>query len=261
MNCCLLPSCWISDLITQRCSYWIFGMCSTIPLCLHVQQQLIVLHMIYTLMPLHFADSANNLKITLYDQRERQGIAIPLTESVPDLSALKPTGYEVRSLHTDAGSVWRLYTGVGYTGAYIQTTPPPGVDGSIILSRGYPILMESFIVKPKTNDGSSDQCISLRDEDPAFIQVQSVQRMTAEIILYANDGFSGSDRPLTGSVSNLGSFDDRTSSVIVASGKWRLYTNRNYGGNNAEFVTGNYEDLRGTVGNDSVSAVKLEAYD
>ena len=214
-------------------------------------------------MPLHFADSAyKNLKITLYDQREQQGRAIPLTESVPDLSALKPTGYVVRSLHADAGSVWRLHTGVGYTGDYIQTSPPPGVDGSIILSRGYPIPVESFVVKPKTNDGSSDQCVSLRDEDPAFIQVQSVQRMTAEIILYANDGFIGSDLPLTGSVPNLGNFNDKTSSIIVASGRWRLYANQHYGGNNAEFVTGNYpiEDL-GTVGNDSVSAVRLEAYD
>ena len=132
---------------------------------------------------------------------------------MPDLSALKPTCYVVRSLHADAGSVWRLYRGKFYSGAYIQTSPPPGVDGSIILSQGYPILKESFIVKPKTNDGSSDQCVSLRCEDPASIQVQSVQRMTAEIILYANNGFKGSDRPLTGSVSNLGIFNDRTSSL------------------------------------------------
>ena len=182
---------------------------------------------------------------------------------MPDLSALLPTGYVVKSLHADAGSVWRLYTGKFYSGEHIQTSPPPGVDGSIILSRGYPIPADSFIVKPKTNDGSFDQHVSRKDEDPPFIQVQSVQMMTAEIILYENGGFTGSNLPLTGSTSNLGGFSDAASSIIVTSGRWRLYTDTDHEGNNAEFVTGNYsiEDLRGTVGNDSVSAVKLEAYD
>ena len=102
--------------------------------------------------------------------------------------------------------------------------------------------------------------VSLLNEDTTPIQVQSVQRMTAEIM---NNGFTGSNLPLTGSIHNLGDYKDKTSSTVVVSGRWRLYANHNYGGNNAEFVTGNYliEDFQATVGNDAVSSVMLEAYD
>ena len=216
--------------------------------------------MIFTAINTH-----ENSKITLYDQIFQEGRAIPLTESVRDLSALTPTGFEVRSLTVDAGSVWRLYTGVNFTGTCIfQTSPPPGIVGSIMSSSGSQrFSMRGFEVIPRWNDGSSDRHVSLRNEDQRSVQVKSVQRMTAEIILYNNDNFMGSNLPITGSIHNLGNYKDKTSSTIVVSGRWRLYDNHNYGGNSAEFVTGNYpiEHLQMTVGNDAVSSVRLEAYD
>ena len=205
-----------------------------------------------------------NSKITLYDQIFQEGRAIPLTESVRDLSALTPTGYDVRSLTVDAGSVWRLYTGVDYTGVCIlQTSPPPGIVGSPSTpcqNQGFNV--RRFEVIPRISDGSRDRHVSLRNEGETM-QVRSVQRMTAEIILYKNDNFMGSNLPITGSIHNLGDYKDKTSSTIVVSGRWGLYANHNYGGNSAQFVTGNYpiENLQTTVGNDAVSSVRLEAYD
>lgn len=135
---------------------------------------------------------------------------------------------------------------------FIQTSPPPGIQGSIILSPGYPIPPESFIV------GNGNVSLQYNDDSP--LQVQSVEMMTAEIILYEQGNFMGNNLPLTGSVYNLSKI---TSAVIVASGRWRLYDNTFYGGSNAQFVTGNYpnDEIVQMVGDNAVSSVRLEAYD
>lgn len=188
-------------------------------------------------------------------------INLPLMQSVPDVSTLLPDGYVTGSAHASAGSVWRLYTGVNYTGRYIQTSPPPGIAGSIILSPGYPSPAESFLVEPRMNDGSYDQHVSFINR-PERDHARSVMLMPAEIILYEHGGFVGRNRPLTGSVRDLGSFRKKTSSVIVVSGRWGLYTRKDYGGASATVDTGkySYQDITRMIGNDKVYSVRLLAY-
>ena len=204
--------------------------------------------------------STHPLKITLYNEINSRGIALPLTESVPDMSGVtRSVHFPVRSAHIDPGSVWTLYTGVNYTGQHITLR----TDASLTFSSGYPIPAESFVVKPNMNDGSSDQHVSLREMAAIQLPVQSVKKMTAEIILYNNNGFRGSNLPLTGSRRSLGSFNDKTSSVIVVSGRWRLYTHSSYKGTSVELSRGSYlmDHLQQTVGNDAVSSVRLQSYD
>lgn len=87
-----------------------------------------------------------------------------------------------------------------------------------------------------------------------------------KITLFQNTNFGGKYLTLNGADSNLKDqdFNDRTSAVIVCSGKWVLYQDTNFGGQqwvveetggpNGDGMYPSYKDWNGK--NDSVSSLK-----
>ena len=54
----------------------------------------------------------------------------------------------------------------------------------------------------------------------------------AELILYSSPNFEGEALRVTGDVPNLREFrfNDEASSIVVLSGEWEIYPDKNYGG-------------------------------
>ena len=67
----------------------------------------------------------------------------------------------------------------------------------------------------------------------------------AEVILYARPNFEGKALRVTGDVANLREFrfNDETSSMIVVSGEWEIYPDRDYGGAGVLVPPGRYASM------------------
>lgn len=81
---------------------------------------------------------------------------------------------------------------------------------------------------------------------------------SSQIILYDNPGFTGEQRPLTTTVSNLGhvNFNDRADSLVVVSGLWQVCTNVNYRGRCQTLGVGSYSDLSGLGLTNALSSIQ-----
>lgn len=103
-------------------------------------------------------------------------------------------------------------------------------------------------------------------QDPHFIEtlssVQSVKLLSAQIVLYQHNNYKGNNLVLMESNPNLtfSGFNDATSSIIVVSGEWKVWTNTDFSGSSQEVKPGHYliKDL--TVGNDQISSVEFVKY-
>ena len=120
------------------------------------------------------------------------------------------------------GGTWLLFEGTNYTGDSIQNTA----------------LVETIS------------------------QVQSVKLLSAQIVLYQHNNFHGNNIVLMGSNRNLefSGFNDSTSSVIVVSGKWKLWKGTNFTDKTQEVGPGRYLIADLTFGNDKISSVEFVEY-
>ena len=82
---------------------------------------------------------------------------------------------------------------------------------------------------------------------------------TPAIVLFEHSNYRGQRRVLTSSNSNLGNFNDKTSTFIITGGRWQLYTDENYMGSSVIHGQGHYPTLNAqtSVGNDALTSVKL----
>lgn len=128
----------------------------------------------------------------------------------------------VASFRTTGGT-WRLFEEANYQGNFIETS---------------------------------------EDSNGVSIVVKSVKQMSAEIVLYETGHFAGASLTLTKSAPDLGSFNNKTSSVIVVSGEWRVYKANNYGGDSVRVCPGRYDysAIMTMIGNNVISSVKFEAH-
>ncbi len=80
--------------------------------------------------------------------------------------------------------------------------------------------------------------------------------LAGEITLFENPAFGGRRIVLTTSVANFdrGSFNDRASSMIIASGYWEVCTDARFQGRCTRFGPGRYDSLGGL--SDSISSVR-----
>ena len=69
----------------------------------------------------------------------------------------------------------------------------------------------------------------------------------AELTLYENADFGGRQLTLRGWTPNIGvtGFNDRTSSIVVSSGRWEVCTDVAFNGNCAVIGPGNYPNIGG----------------
>ncbi len=82
----------------------------------------------------------------------------------------------------------------------------------------------------------------------------------AEIILYASPDFKGKALRVTGDVPNLREFrfNDETSSIIVVSGEWEIYEDRDYSGRAALVPPGRYATMEEVLlGNNKLSSLRV----
>ena len=82
---------------------------------------------------------------------------------------------------------------------------------------------------------------------------------TPAIVLFEHDHYRGQRRVLTSSSSNLGNFNDKTSTFIITGGRWQLYTQQNYQGSSVTHGQGLYPTANSLtpVANDALTSVKL----
>lgn len=82
----------------------------------------------------------------------------------------------------------------------------------------------------------------------------------AEVILYSSPNFEGEALRITGDVPNLRqfSFNDEASSMIVVSGEWEIYPDRNYGGAGIGVPPGRYATMEEVLfENNELSSIRL----
>lgn len=166
-------------------------------------------------------------QIVLYEHAGFQGQTIQLTESCPDLRKMHFND-KVSSIEVVSGS-WKVCEHIEYSG-------------------------KSWVIGPGRYD------LLTIHENIGNDAISSVQ--TAEsITLFEHAGFSGRDLELHKSTPNfvpLG-FNDKASSIKVASGTWIVYEHINYEGKYWEIGPGEYDIkvLHEKIGNDVISSVKL----
>ncbi|MFB9243331.1 beta/gamma crystallin family protein [Massilia antarctica] len=88
----------------------------------------------------------------------------------------------------------------------------------------------------------------------------------AEVVLSEHSNFRGREKHLYGSEPNLSApdkhfFNDRVSSFVVVSGRWKVYRDSNYRGPaSCVFGPGRYTWVEAAgIPNDSISSVRLMA--
>jgi hypothetical protein len=75
------------------------------------------------------------------------------------------------------------------------------------------------------------------------------------VIGYDNEGFAGEARMYTGSVAQVGDFNDRISSIVVEPMRVMLFQHGDFGGASQAFGPGRYDVGQLTIGNDVASSV------
>lgn len=82
----------------------------------------------------------------------------------------------------------------------------------------------------------------------------------AELILYSSPNFEGEALRVTGDVPNLREFrfNDETSSMVVLSGEWEIYPDKNYGGAGILVPPGRYASMDAVLfENNELSSLKV----
>lgn len=82
----------------------------------------------------------------------------------------------------------------------------------------------------------------------------------AEVILYSGPNFEGKALRVTGDVPNLREFrmNDEVSSMVVLSGEWEIYPDRNYGGAGILVPPGRYENMeKALFENNEMSSLRV----
>jgi hypothetical protein len=77
------------------------------------------------------------------------------------------------------------------------------------------------------------------------------------VIAYQHDGFGGAAQVFTGSVPNVGSFNDQTSSIVIEPMRVMLFQHSNYGGASQSFGPGRHDVNQLRIGNDQASSVMV----
>lgn len=79
----------------------------------------------------------------------------------------------------------------------------------------------------------------------ATASAQWAAAQNASVILYDGPNFTGEQRPLSSGAGNLGriSFNDRTESIVVVSGVWRVCSDINYRGRCQTLGPGSYPNI------------------
>lgn len=81
-----------------------------------------------------------------------------------------------------------------------------------------------------------------------------------EVILYSKPNFEGEALRITGDVPNLRefSFNDETSSMVVVSGEWEIYPDKNYGGTGIGVPPGRYPNMESVLfENNELSSIRV----
>lgn len=84
--------------------------------------------------------------------------------------------------------------------------------------------------------------------------------MAAEVILYSKPNFEGEVLRVTGDVPNLRDFrfNDETSSMVVVSGQWEIYPDKNYGGTGIGVPPGRYPNMEAVLfENNELSSIRI----
>ena len=171
-------------------------------------------------------------------------------------------------------SVLTLYDGsIGSSPSLVQTTSDSNVGddwndraSSAVVSGGCQwILYESAnydgnsaVISPgRYTFSSSPSSVFPSDTLTAVYCLPS--EGTPAIVLFEHSNYRGQRRVLTSSSSNLGNFNDKTSTFIITGGRWQLYTDENYMGSSVIHGQGHYPTLNAqtSVGNDALTSVKL----
>lgn len=82
----------------------------------------------------------------------------------------------------------------------------------------------------------------------------------AEVILYSSPNFKGDALRVTADVANLRDFrfNDETSSMVVLSGEWEIYPDKNYGGSGILVPPGRYPNMGAVLfENNELSSLKV----
>ncbi len=82
----------------------------------------------------------------------------------------------------------------------------------------------------------------------------------AEVILYSSPNFEGDALRITGDVPNLRElrFNDETSSMVVISGEWEIYPDKNYGGTGIGVPPGRYPNMDAVLfENNELSSIRV----
>ncbi len=107
---------------------------------------------------------------------------------------------------------------------------------------------------------------NISKKSPCFQKVIGVQDISHEnaaacsggtIILYDNNNFTGNTYVRgTGSWSNLGSFDNRASSVLATAGTWELWSGINFTGNKLTVSSASGGIVLNSLLNNQVSSIR-----
>eukprot|EP00171_Calliarthron_tuberculosum_P023527 IDg23527t1 len=86
-----------------------------------------------------------------------------------------------------------------------------------------------------------------------------VARSMASLILYRNSNFRGTRLTFTTSVARMSQFrfNDQASSMVITSGRWRIYEDANFRGRSALRGPGRYSNSGAMgIGNDRLSSIR-----
>ena len=148
--------------------------------------------------------------IKLFELPNSLGLELPLAESVPDLSGIdfSPVG----SLRVESG-IWAVYSETNFQGS-----------SAIISSFSSNYQYNTSDIK--WEHPTSPKFIGCK----ANIGIASVKLLKGQIILYDENGFRGSNLPLTESAPTLGDFNNRAMSARIISGMWELHQEEGFQG-------------------------------